>query len=129
MRLPQPKADLHSAADFAGRDPAIECAPQNLHGLFTSTAHLGGLAPQLEVVRTELLRALGGWRGTLEAAVPILLFVTAWTLTDALRTSILVAAAGMAAFVVLFGRSLWLTFVRRRVRWRGRGVAIGAGAR
>ena len=35
----------------------------------------------------------------------------------------------MAAFVVLFGRSMWLTFVRRRVRWRGRDVAIGAGAR
>jgi hypothetical protein len=60
VRLPQPKADLHSAADFAGRDPAIECAPQNLHGLFTSTAHLGGLAPQLEVVRTELPFGVGG---------------------------------------------------------------------
>jgi hypothetical protein len=54
-----------------------------------------------EVVRTELLRALGGWRGTLEAAVPILLFVVAWTTTDRLRTSIAVAAAGMAFFVVL----------------------------
>lgn len=54
-----------------------------------------------EVVRTELLRALGGWRGTLEAAVPILLFVVTWTATDRLRTSILVAGAGMVFFVLL----------------------------
>lgn len=54
-----------------------------------------------EVVRTELLKALGGWRGTLEAAVPILAFVVCWTLTDDLSTSIIVAGAGMAVFVVL----------------------------
>ena len=54
-----------------------------------------------EVVRTELLRALGGWRGTVEAAVPVILFVVAWTTTDRLRTSIAVAAAGMAVFVVV----------------------------
>jgi len=54
-----------------------------------------------EVVRTELLKALGGWRGTLEAAVPIIAFVVCWTLTDQLRTSILVAGAVMAGFVVL----------------------------
>jgi hypothetical protein len=29
------------------------------------------------------------------------------------------------AFVALFARSAWLTFVRRRVQWRGRDVAIG----
>jgi len=54
-----------------------------------------------EVVRTELLRALGGWRGTVEAAVPIILFLLAWTTTDQLRTSIVVAGAGMAVFVLL----------------------------
>lgn len=54
-----------------------------------------------EVVRTELLRALGGWRGTVEAAVPILLFVATFTLTDRLRTALVVAGAGMACFVVL----------------------------
>jgi hypothetical protein len=30
----------------------------------------------------------------------------------------------MCAFVALFGRSLWLTFVRGRVRWRGRDIAV-----
>ncbi|WP_380168036.1 DUF3159 domain-containing protein [Jannaschia sp. R86511] len=54
-----------------------------------------------EVVRTELLKALGGWRGTLEAAVPILLFVVTWSLSDQLRTSLVVAGAGMAVFVLL----------------------------
>lgn len=54
-----------------------------------------------EVVRAELLKALGGWRGTLEAAVPILLFVIAYSVTDVVRTAVVVAAAGMAVFVVL----------------------------
>lgn len=54
-----------------------------------------------EVVRTELLKALGGWRGTLEAAAPILAFVVCWTLSDDLRTSVVVAAAVMAVFVGL----------------------------
>jgi hypothetical protein len=53
-----------------------------------------------EVVRHELLKALGGWRGTLEAAVPVLLFVTAWALTSRLSWAIGLAAAGMAVFVV-----------------------------
>ncbi|MBI5088860.1 MAG: glycosyltransferase [Actinobacteria bacterium] len=30
----------------------------------------------------------------------------------------------MCAFVALFGRSLWLTLVRGRVRWRGRDIAV-----
>lgn len=67
----------------------------------SSTPSPDGPTTVEEVVRTELLRALGGWRGTLEAAVPVLLFVVAWTTTDRLRTSLLVAGAGMAAFVVL----------------------------
>lgn len=54
-----------------------------------------------EVVRTELLKALGGWRGTLEAAAPILAFVVCWTLSDDLRTSVVVAAGVMAVFVGL----------------------------
>ena len=43
-----------------------------------------------EVVRTELLRALGGWRGTLEAAVPILLFVVALAVGVVVMASIVV---------------------------------------
>lgn len=54
-----------------------------------------------EVVRAELLKALGGWRGTVEAAVPILLFVVAYAVTDEVRTAVLVAGVGMAGFVLL----------------------------
>ena len=54
-----------------------------------------------EVVRHELLKALGGWRGTVEAAVPIILFVVTWQLTDRLRPAVVVAGAGMAVFVLL----------------------------
>lgn len=53
------------------------------------------------VVRAELLRALGGVRGTVEAAVPVVLFLLAWSLTREVRTAVVVAGAGMAAFVVL----------------------------
>lgn len=54
-----------------------------------------------EVVRVELLKALGGWRGTVEAAVPVLLFVVAWSLSRDLRWAIGLAGAGMAVFVAL----------------------------
>lgn len=54
-----------------------------------------------EVVRAELLKALGGWRGTLEAAVPVLLFVVAYAVTDEVRPAVVLAAAGMAVFVLL----------------------------
>lgn len=53
------------------------------------------------VVRTELLKALGGWRGTLEAAVPIVVFLGAWGLTSQLRTSVVAAVAATAVFVVV----------------------------
>jgi hypothetical protein len=53
------------------------------------------------VVRTELLKALGGWRGTLEAAVPILVFLSAWALTSELRTSVVAAVVATAGFVVV----------------------------
>ena len=58
--MTQQKRILAVVDPTASVHPAIERAPQNLHGLFTSTAHLGGLPSQLEVVRTELPFGVGG---------------------------------------------------------------------
>jgi hypothetical protein len=33
----------------------------------------------------------------------------------------------LAVFFVVFFRSLWMTLVRRQVRWRGRTLSVGAG--
>jgi hypothetical protein len=53
-----------------------------------------------EVVRAELLTALGGWRGTVEAAVPIIVFLAVWGLTAELRPSVVGALVATGAFVV-----------------------------
>ncbi|MHB1138462.1 MAG: glycosyltransferase family 2 protein, partial [Microthrixaceae bacterium] len=45
------------------------------------------------------------------------------------RFGLLTAAATpvlLVAFLFVFARSVWLTRVRRRVRWRGRSIAVGA---
>jgi hypothetical protein len=72
--------------------PAVEGAPTTVE----------------ELVRSQLLRALGGWRGTVEAALPILAFLAVWgwrgeAVGDpgALRQSLVAAGAVMAALVVV----------------------------
>lgn len=50
-----------------------------------------------EVVRHRLVEVVGGWRGSLEAAVPTIAFVVVWTVTRDLRTSLLVASIGVLA--------------------------------
>ncbi|MGF1661744.1 MAG: DUF3159 domain-containing protein [Kineosporiaceae bacterium] len=71
--------------------PAVEGAPTTVE----------------ELVRSQLLRALGGWRGTAEAALPILAFLAVWWWRSeaagdpgALRQSLLAAGVVMAVLVV-----------------------------
>ena len=45
-----------------------------------------------EVIRHRLSVALGGWRGSLEAALPMLAFVLVWTVRHEARTALLTAA-------------------------------------
>mgnify|MGYP000989602022 CR=1 FL=1 len=45
-----------------------------------------------EVIRQRLSAAVGGWRGSVETAIPTIAFVIAWTVTQDLRTSILASA-------------------------------------
>ncbi len=54
-----------------------------------------------QVVREQLLRALGGWRGTAEAAVPIVAFLAVFALRDDLTEALLAAGAVMGVLVVV----------------------------
>jgi hypothetical protein len=53
-----------------------------------------------EVIRHRLSTALGGWRGSLETALPTVAFVVTWVTREDLRTALLVAGA---ATLVLAG--------------------------
>ncbi|MGA8980276.1 MAG: DUF3159 domain-containing protein [Pedococcus sp.] len=52
-----------------------------------------------EVIRQRLSKALGGWRGSLETALPTVGFVVVWTWTKDVRT----AVAAAAAVIVVLG--------------------------
>jgi hypothetical protein len=74
----------------------------------TAPAVQGAPTTVEELVRSQLLRALGGWRGTVEAALPILAFLAVWWWRseavgdpDALGQSLLAAGAVMAVLVVV----------------------------
>lgn len=61
------------------------------------------------VIRHRLSVALGGWRGSLETAVPMVVFVIAWTITSDIRLSAgaaLVTAALSAALRAKHGGSM-----------------------
>ena len=62
-----------------------------------------------EVIRTRLATAVGGWRGSLETALPMVAFVIVWTITHDLRLSVgaaLVTAALAAALRAAHGGSM-----------------------
>ena len=65
------------------------------------------------VIRHRLATAVGGWRGSLETAVPMVVFVIAWTITNDIRLSAgsaLVTAALAAALRAAHGGSLQYVF-------------------
>lgn len=53
------------------------------------------------LIRGRLGQALGGWRGAVEAGLPTVAYVVAWTATKDVRTAILVSAAVVVALVAL----------------------------
>lgn len=66
----------------------------------TGAHHHGSDTTVEQVVRRELLKSLGGWRGTVEAAVPIIAFLVVWSLSRDLYPSLGASAAVMAVLVV-----------------------------
>jgi hypothetical protein len=61
----------------------------------------GEAAPTVEaVIRHRLSTALGGWRGSVETALPTIAFVVVWTWRHDVRTALL-AAAGVVVVLAL----------------------------
>ncbi len=54
-----------------------------------------------EVVRHRISQAIGGWRGSIEAAAPTVVFVTVWTITKKLRLALALAAACVLCALVV----------------------------
>ncbi len=54
-----------------------------------------------EVIRHRLSRALGGWRGSLETALPTVAFVVVWTWRKDVRTALVAAGAVIALLAVV----------------------------
>ena len=54
-----------------------------------------------EVIRHRLATALGGWRGSVESALPVVAFVVLWTARHDLRLAVLASVAVVAALAVV----------------------------
>ncbi|MGE9808069.1 MULTISPECIES: DUF3159 domain-containing protein [unclassified Janibacter] len=53
-----------------------------------------------EVIRERLSAAMGGWRGSIETALPLLVFVMIWTPTKDSRTALIAAGVLIAVLAV-----------------------------
>lgn len=68
----------------------------------TAAATPTGDAPTVEeVIRHRLAAALGGWRGSVETALPTVAFVAGWTVSQDVRTSVLAAAGVLVVLLAL----------------------------
>lgn len=77
-------------------DPAATTAATSAAGVPHPSTHTVE-----EVIRHRLSVALGGWRGSLETALPTVAFVVAWVWRDDLRTAVVAALAVCLGLVVL----------------------------
>ena len=69
-----------------------------------------------ELVRSELGKSLGGWRGMVESALPFVAFTLAWVLTRQLYSSLGAAfAVALVAAVIRLGQRQSLRFVLQAV--------------
>ena len=88
------------------------------------TIGLHGIAAALDpasVDQTEAVLVIGGWLAVIVQFGWILRRIGSFRLVTAILHPV-----PMWAFVALFARSVWLTSVRRQVRWRGRHVPVAA---
>jgi hypothetical protein len=70
-------------------------------GVTRSEADLRRYETVEDLLRDKLSDAIGGWRGAVESAVPTLAFAITWSVTKDLRTSLLVAGACVAVFLLV----------------------------
>ncbi len=76
-----------------------------------------------ELVRARLTAVFGGWRGGIESAVPTVVFVVWWTVSEQIWPAVLAAAVAAAVLAVV--RAMQRQTVRFLV-WAVVGVAIAA---
>ncbi|OFE14347.1 hypothetical protein BA895_10215 [Humibacillus sp. DSM 29435] len=88
-----------------------------------SEADLRRYATVEELLREKLSEAIGGWRGAAESAVPTLAFALAWARTGNLRTSLVIAAAGVVVLLIV---RLAQRQNARFIAYAAAGVAISA---
>jgi hypothetical protein len=70
-------------------------------GIARSEADLRRYATVEELLRDKLSEAIGGWRGAIESALPVVAFTIAWARTQDLRTALLVAGAGVVLLLLV----------------------------
>lgn len=88
-----------------------------------SEADLRRYATVEELLREKLSEAIGGWRGGAESAVPTVAFALAWARTGNLRTSLVIAAAGVVVLLIV---RLAQRQNARFIAYAAAGVAISA---
>jgi hypothetical protein len=87
------EADHDAAASGAGTDHG--------GGVARSEADLRRYETVEELLRDKLSEAMGGWRGAVDTAIPVLAFTIAWMVTQDLRTTLLVAGGCVVLLLLL----------------------------
>lgn len=70
-------------------------------GLGASTTVPDATATVEHLIRARLTEAVGGWRGSLETALPVVAFVGVWTVRQDLREAVIAAGLVVAVVAVL----------------------------
>ncbi|MFM6851017.1 MAG: DUF3159 domain-containing protein [Terrabacter sp.] len=85
----------------AERDAPLSGGGRDGDEIARSEADLRRYETVEELLRDKLSEAIGGWRGAVETAVPVLAFTIAWMLTQDLRTTLLVSGGCVVLLLVL----------------------------
>ena len=92
------EAERETATTDADAGPTTGAA---VDGVARSEADLRRYDTVEDLLRDKLSEAIGGWRGAVESAVPVVAFTVTWTRTQDLRTALVVAGACVALLLVV----------------------------
>lgn len=85
----------------ADRDTPVPGTESDGDGIARSEADLRRYETVEELLRDKLSEAIGGWRGAIESALPVVAFTIAWARTQDLRTALIVAGAGVVLLLLV----------------------------
>lgn len=88
-------------ATMSGAGDRAEDRAEEGDGVERSEADLRRYDTVEELLRDKLSDAIGGWRGAVETAIPVLAFTIAWMVTQDLRTTLLVAGGCVVLLLLL----------------------------